>query len=365
MISPRDEVLRSGLGEHGGRLAIEVAGGAQTGVAHDFSVCLNAFGPADVVRRAVEESRLEEYPDPRSHTARCAASKRWGRPIEEIALGAGAAELIYAACCAYLRPGNTVLVATPAFGDYARAAQLNGAVVATIAAGESDLDDLAASVMQMRPRLVFAATPMNPTGATFAIDGVARLADACRRSDSLLVLDQAYDAFTAHPLGTPALPGHTNVLHLRSLTKDHALAGVRVAFGVGPAPVIDAVERVRVPWAASTAAQAAAIAALTEEALAHVARTTHTLRSEAVRIDTALRAQGIETCHRGTHYLLVRCTDAGTARRQLLANAAILVRDCTSFSLPEWIRVAARLPWENDALIGALTSLHVSNSLTI
>ena len=360
MITPRDEVIRAGLGEHGGRLALAGASGDDATIVHDFSVCLNAFGPADGVRRAVAESAVEEYPDPRSRAARRAASARWGRPIEEIMLGAGAAELIYAVCGAYLRPHDTVVVATPAFGDYARATQLCGATVRTIAAGDDDLNEVMASVLQIRPRLLFVATPMNPTGATFGVETVARLADACRRCDTLLVLDQAYDAFTAQPLGTPALPGHPNVLHLRSLTKEHALAGVRVAFGVGPASVVDAIERARVPWAASTAAQAAAIAALTDEALRHVARTARELRGEAVRITAALDAQGMETRHHDTHYLLVRCADARATRQRLLDSASILVRDCTSFGLPEWIRVAARTPWENDLLIEALCRLHTT-----
>jgi histidinol-phosphate/aromatic aminotransferase/cobyric acid decarboxylase-like protein len=360
VIAPRDEVMGTPIGEHGGRRALGDSDGSRPAVIHDFSVCLNAFGASDIVRRAIVESRVDEYPDPACRDVRRAAAGRWNVPMSDIAFGAGAAELIHAVAFAYLRRDDSVIVAGPAFGEYARAAMLCGATVTTVSVDDGttvDLDRLVQSVEQRRPRLVFAATPMSPTGVALDIAQVTRLAECCRRVDALLVLDQAYDAFAAHPLGTPVLPGHSHVLHLRSSTKDHALAGVRVAFGVGPAHVIDALERARVPWVASTAAQAAGIAALSDEALAHVAATTARLRHEAARIAGAMAAARVETRLCSTHYFLVQCGRAAQARQHLLDRSHILVRDCTSFGMPEWIRIAARTPEENDILIAAITTL--------
>ncbi|HEY4218450.1 MAG TPA: histidinol-phosphate transaminase [Gemmatimonadaceae bacterium] len=360
MIAARDEVLRCPIGEHGGRLAVDIADDTP-GIRYDFSVSLNAFGPAPIVRREIDESPIDEYPDPASRIARRAAADCWRRPMTEIMLGAGAAELIHAACIAFVRPGDRVLIVGPAFGEYARAAALCGATITSSCIGSDggdeagDVDALTRIVSQLRARLVFAAAPMNPTGYALGLSALQHLADACRAADSLLVLDQAFDAFTAYPLGTPSLAGHSHVLHLRSLTKDHALAGIRVAFAIGPAHIIDAIERARVPWATSTAAQAAATAALTDDALAHVARTTTMLRDEAARIAAALAVHGVESDPTATHYFLIHCADASLLRRHLLTTAGILVRDCTSFDMPERIRVAARTPVENDALIAALT----------
>lgn len=155
----------------------------------------------------------------------------------------------------------------------------------------------------------------------------------------MLVLDQAYDAFTSEPLGTPALPGHPHVLHLRSLTKDHALAGVRVGFAIGPAETIDAMNRVRVPWMVSAPAQAAAIAALTDEADVHVCRTIALLRESAAHLWSWCDQAGIERVSSDTHYGILRARARG-----------IMVRDCTSFGLPGWIRVAVRTQPENAVL---------------
>ncbi|HSY83850.1 MAG TPA: aminotransferase class I/II-fold pyridoxal phosphate-dependent enzyme, partial [Gemmatimonadaceae bacterium] len=185
----------------------------------------------------------------------------------------------------------------------------------------------------------FIAAPTSPAGMPIARAALRTIADACAEGDTLLVLDQAYDAFTSKPLGTPALPGHPAVLHLRSLTKDHALAGVRVGFAIGPSSIIAALNRVRVPWMVSAPAQAAAIAALTNEAEAHVCRTIALLRESAANLWSWCDDVGIERVPSDTHYGLLRTRATG-----------IQVRDCTSFGLPSWIRVAVRTEPENAVL---------------
>jgi histidinol-phosphate aminotransferase len=179
------------------------------------------------------------------------------------------------------------------------------------------------------------------------------VADACAETGALLVLDQSYDAFLAEPLGTPALPGHPAVLCVRSITKDHALAGVRVAFAVGPGEVVRALEAARVPWAASSLAQAAAVAALSREGEEHLRHTLPRLRAERERLERAFARSRIRTRATATYFLLAEVGDATRFTAALRRRDAIAVRDCSSFGLPRHIRVAARMPRENDALIGA------------
>jgi histidinol-phosphate aminotransferase len=371
VIAPRDEVATTPLAEHGGRHGLTPNRGSAAPVSaattHDFSVCLNAFGPSEIVlsamAAAVADGMLEEYPDPRSRRARAAASLVWHCGEETIVFGAGAAELIQAVCSAYVRPGDHAVVATPAFGEYARAAALCGARIqfASLRADESDgdggdVDAFIATIAKVQPRLVFIASPANPTGEVIPPETLQRVATACASSDTLFVLDQAYDAFADAPFDGPALPGHPNVVHLRSLTKEHALAGVRAGYAVAPPTVAAAIEAVRVPWAASTIAQVAAVAALSSGAAEHVARTTAILRAERARISLTCAAHGIGVRPSSTHYVLIRVGDAVAARARLLDCHDILVRDCASFGLREWVRVAARRPAENDVLIRALRS---------
>jgi cob(I)alamin adenosyltransferase len=207
---------------------------------------------------------------------------------------------------------------------------------------------------RIRPRLLFLCTPANPTGCDTPYAALAAIADVCAAHDALLVLDQAYDAFSASPLGTPALPGHPAVLHLRSVTKDHALAGVRAAFAVGSREVIRAMECARIPWVASAAAQAAGCASMTDTAAAHVQRTVSILRAEAMRLMKGCSRLGLDTRPTSTHFFVVDVGNAPRVQATLLRDAGIWVRECTSFGLPAWIRVAARTPAENDVLLAAL-----------
>jgi histidinol-phosphate/aromatic aminotransferase/cobyric acid decarboxylase-like protein len=299
-----------------------------------FAVCVNAYGPAPNVREAIISASIDAYPDARCIAACEAAAARWRRPVGEVACGAGTAELIHALATALLRPGDRVVIPRPAFAEYGRAALLAGARVHRPASG-----DLVAAIRQHRPTLAFIAAPTSPAGAPVTRAMLQAIADACAEGDTVLVLDQAYDAFASEPLGTPALPGHPAVLHLRSLTKDHALAGVRVGFAIGPPSTIAALNRVRVPWMVSAPAQAAAIAALTDEAEAHVRRTIALLRQSAADLWSWCDDQGIERVPSDTHYGLLRARATG-----------VQVRDCTSFGLPSWIRVAVRTEPENAVL---------------
>ncbi|HXC25447.1 MAG TPA: histidinol-phosphate transaminase [Gemmatimonadaceae bacterium] len=373
MIPPRPEVLVTPLATHGGRLGIV---GEQGSVLYDFSVCLNAYGPADIVREAIRNVSPDEYPDPHCRAPREVAATLWKRSIDEIAFGAGAAEFIHAVCFAYVRPGDKVLIATPAFGEYERAARLCGAVLSTCPYGalgdtpEEDAESTARicdSIARIRPRLTFLCTPSNPTGHCTSRADLTAIADTCEAAGSLLVLDQAYDAFTARPVGSPALPGRSAVLHLRSLTKEHALAGVRVAFAIGPVEVIRILEQVRVPWSASSTAQAAGVAAFTNEAEQHVQDSIARLRIEAVRLADDCSHLGFTTRSSATHFFLVHVGDAQRAQDILSSRAGIYVRDCTSFGLPAWIRIAARRPAENDVLLNAFhtfnTLLHLRNDV--
>jgi histidinol-phosphate/aromatic aminotransferase/cobyric acid decarboxylase-like protein len=299
-----------------------------------FAVCVNAYGPAPNVREAIISASIDAYPDARCLAACEAAAARWRRPVDEVACGAGTAELIHALTAALLRPGDRVVIPRPAFAEYGRAALLAGARVHRPFQG-----DILAAIRTHRPRLAFIAAPTSPAGTPIPREALGTIADTCAEVDTLLVLDQAYDAFTFKPLGTPALPGHPAVLHLRSLTKDHALAGVRVGFAIGPASIIASINRVRVPWMVSAPAQAAAIAALTDEAEAHVCRTIALLRQSAAVLWSWCDDVGIERIQSDTHYGLLRARAPG-----------IQVRDCTSFGLPGWIRVAVRTEPENAVL---------------
>jgi len=330
---------------HGGRAALP----DEQAAVLDFSVCLNAYGPSPVVREAMATCSVDEYPDPTARAARRAAADCWRCDVNWLMMGAGSAELLHAICRAYLAPGRRAVVLRPCFGEYERAAILAGASV-------HGVHDVAAMVASLAHdvHVAFVATPDSPSGRSMARDALESLANACMAHDVLLVVDQAYDAFTLTPLGTPALPDRAHVVHLRSMTKEHALAGVRVAFAHGHPDVLAAIEAARVPWASSQLAQAAAVALFNPAARDHARETVQQLRAQSLQLELALRHQGVAVSASDTHYRLIGCRSATDARAALLRHERVLVRDCSSFGLPRHIRVAARLPHENASLLRAI-----------
>jgi histidinol-phosphate aminotransferase len=330
----------------------------------DFSTSLNAWGPAQVVvdaaQRSVTAAALSHYPDPDARAPREAAAQAWGIDAARIVFGAGNSELLQAICQALLRAGDMVLVPTPTFGDYARVARLAGADVRELPPRDRvalDLDAVEAMLAEHEARLVIICSPNNPTGERLDPAHLARIADRCAITGTWLVLDQSYDAFLEHPAGVPLLGAHPAVLHLRSLTKEHALASVRAGFLIAPPHVIEAIDTVRAPWATSTLAQATAVACLGDEGAQHVAVTMARLRGERNRLVRECARLGLATYAGETHTLLIEVGDGDAARLALLRDAQVHVRSARSFGLPRHIRVSARTPAENDLLLAALGRL--------
>jgi histidinol-phosphate aminotransferase len=167
---------------------------------------------------------------------------------------------------------------------------------------------------------------------------------------TLFVVDEAYIQFV-DGLASAANPRVGNVLVLRSMTKDYALAGLRLGYAFGPKPVIDALVRVRPPWSVNALAQAAGVAALGDRE--HLCDSMRKLRQAKRTLVAGLNALGLRPVPSATHYFLL-WADEGRAFRRALMSKQILVRDCASFGLPGYVRIATRMPEENARLLAAI-----------
>jgi histidinol-phosphate/aromatic aminotransferase/cobyric acid decarboxylase-like protein len=201
---------------------------------------------------------------------------------------------------------------------------------------------------QQPHKLVFLASPNNPTGQTLELDLVFALAG--RHHSTLFALDEVYGACLAC-VEQVKLKSPANVLRLRSLTKAHGLAGVRLGYALGARDVIAALRAAQPPWSVNAIAQAAGLAALGDEC-----RLQDELRiwNEAkVTLVNLLSREAFAPVPSATPFFLL---PVGSAKqiRALLLRRGLLVRDCTSFGLPEYIRVCARLPHDNARLVEAL-----------
>jgi histidinol-phosphate/aromatic aminotransferase/cobyric acid decarboxylase-like protein len=322
----------------------------------DFSSNLNPFGPPAAARAALAALDPAPYPDRSCRQLRVALAERHGCTPGEILAGNGANELIHLVARALLGPGASALVVGPTFGEYAHACRLAGAHVVEVCAHERgkfllDAEALMAAVARARPRLTWLCAPNNPTGVDLPAEAILILAKTCAAFGGLLVVDRAYHSFLrAGAQGGDPLDAAppANLLRLHSLTKSYALAGLRLGYLLAEPELVGRVAAYQPAWSVSSAAQAAGLAALADPAFLPDSLPRLWASSDTLR--DGLIAMG-QVVHRAElPFMLVRSGDAAATRAALLRRGCV-VRDCTSFGLPAWVRLAPRRPAENLKLL--------------
>jgi histidinol-phosphate aminotransferase len=318
----------------------------------DFSANLNPYGPPASAVAAAASSDLSRYPDPACTLLRRTLAQKLSVNEGELLVGNGSSELLHLLAHAYLQHGDTALVFAPAFGEYAAAVNAAGAIALEVVASAEhgfqwDIDDAVRLIERHRPALAFLGLPNNPTGVYPSEGNVRRLAAAL--APGILVLDEAYVSFVEAPWRALLLA--PNVVVVRSLTKDFALPGLRLGYLVAPAETVARAAEQQPSWSVSAPAQDAALACLAEDAwLAETLAQTHVAKEGFV---SALREAGCDVRPGAANFILIRVGNAPETRRRLLERG-IVVRDCTSFGLPAYIRIGVRAPAECERLVGAL-----------
>jgi len=363
-LTPRSEVVATLPAHHG---ALDFAELEQLGLEPDsildFSVNSNPYGPSPMVRQAVAKVPLDRYPDRESLGLRRALAGYWDIPAKQFLVGNGTAELLWLVSFAFLRAGDRVLVIGPTFGEYSRTAALMGAQVEFWSAPAEDdfavIPELVErQIDQLQPRLVFLCNPNNPTGFLLAPEIIGTW--ATNHPDILFVVDEAYQAFAAE--ARSALTQRlNNILVLRSMTKDYALAGLRLGYAVGSDQgLIQALTQTRPAWNVNALAQAAGLAALADQL--HLRQCLEKLRQAKEKLILELSAIGLPPVPTATHFFLVRVGDGAGIRLDLLRQG-LLVRDCASFGLPAYVRIATRRPEDNERLVTAIERLVKGSAL--
>jgi histidinol-phosphate aminotransferase len=326
----------------------------------DFSVNSNPYGPSPQVRQAVAGAPLDRYPDRESLELRRALATQLGVAFGHIVTGNGTAELLWLISFAFLQQRDRVLVIGPTFGEYARTAALMGARVKTWQAQPEENfavspEAIERQLFHSNPKLVFLCNPNNPTGRLVPVEMIAGWARTFPQT--LFIVDEAYLAFAA---ARSALSlGLDNILVLCSMTKEYALAGLRLGYAVSHNPaVITALAQVRPAWNVNGLAQAAGVAALADRTYLH--QCLSALGSATKSLRAELASLGLSPVTSAAHFFLAPVGNGADFRRRLLEQG-VLVRDCASFGLPAYVRIATRRPEENERLLAAIRGLKAGN----
>ena len=357
-LPPRPEVQSLTPATHGGLNYVELK---EMGIAPkeiiDFSANLNPLGPPQAVVDSLSQVNIAQYPDSASTDLRRALSEVLGLTPGNIVVGSGSTELIRLSALAYFKPGDRVLIITPTFGEYEIACRIAGAsVIEQRLSPENDFqleeNETIRLIRKHRPRGIFITNPNNPTSRYFNRSIIEKILDSSR--ESLLVLDEAYLTFVDNPWSSLDMISRGNLLILRSMTKDYALAGLRLGYGVADENIIDALSRILPPWILNTVAQQAGIIALKEND--YVKQSQAKIKENKEYLIAGLSRLGLPPLPSEASFFLVKVNDGQEFRHRLLEQK-MLVRDCTSFGLPGYIRIAPRTMPECQQLIKAIEQI--------
>lgn len=312
-----------------------------------------AFGPLPEAEMAVTEvlSRGHRYPDRHASALRSAITEaNPGTTAEDIMVGNGSSEVLLNLLQLLERPGG-VVYPWPSFSLYPsilRILGLQGERVPLNSSHAVDPESLLHAVAS-DTRAVILCNPNNPTGTYLKLQEVRTLAEALPEN-VLLILDEAYYEFVPDPAyaGSHTLVlEYPNVVTVRTFSKAHGLAGLRVGYGIASPHVADYVERVRFPFSVNLAAQAAATASMHEKEL--ISKRASFVIEERNRLQQAFSEASLNYIPSQGNFILVQTGP------EVFERTGVLVREGESLGYPGWSRITVGSSAENDRVIEALS----------
>jgi histidinol-phosphate aminotransferase len=321
----------------------------------------NPFGVPESAKQAMAAAAAElgRYPDANGFDLKAALSKRYEVPADWITLGNGSNDILEIAAHAFVERGQSVVYAQYSFAVYALATQGVGArhIVVPAKNHGHDLPAMLAAI-EDDTRLVFLANPNNPTGTFIK---AAEIEDFLSKVPAhvVVVLDEAYNEFLAKEdqfESAQWVKKYPNLLVSRTFSKAYGLAGLRVGFAIAQPALTDLMNRIRQPFNVNALAQAAAVAALNDQAF--LQRSAENNREGYAQLVEAFDKLGLEYVPSYGNFVLVKVGDdtgAGARINLALLKQGVIVRPVGNYGLPEWLRISIGLPEENEVLIEALT----------
>ena len=312
----------------------------------------------DAISRAA--TSMNRYPDPGATLLRQKIADRHGIEPDQVAVANGSCDFLLAAAEALLEPGAEIVYAWPAFSMYPMMAAMTGAREIQVPLKEDQTHDLEAMLEEITAatQIVIVCNPNNPTGTYLRYaeiaDFVARVPDHV-----IVIIDEAYIEFQQYDdpdESLALLKDFPNVVLLRTFSKTHSLAGLRVGYAMGSPLFKAAVDAVRQPFSVNALAQAAAT-----EALKHSERIGDQIEAsifERIRVENAVQALGLETTDSQANFSWISLGEKGAEVEDVvvadLAAAEIVVRKGKLLGGPGWLRVSYGTREENDRFIAAL-----------
>lgn len=259
----------------------------------------------------------------------------------------------------HINPGQRAIICPPCFGPYATSLQRKGAVIDRVWLDDDFAPDIGGilSAVTSDTRLLYLCNPNNPTGTWFGQEVLETILDQLP-GHVTLIYDEVYHQFaTKEPLPDARrfVSAGRNIVIVHSFSKAYGLAGLRIGYGIANAATVERIQKAKRSFHVSSAALAAAIAALDDET--HLRRTIDNNHAERLRLEKALGDLGLGTWPSQANFLLFGCPPHLSARDLSIAlkRAGVSIRP--AFDLADHVRVTIGQPPENDRLLRALRAI--------
>ncbi|SMF40249.1 pyridoxal phosphate-dependent aminotransferase [Pseudobacteriovorax antillogorgiicola] len=319
----------------------------------DFSVNINPYGPSRRMEQVIRQAKYDEYPDPHCFKLRKAISQWHHCDINQIHIGNGAAEIFWSLASTRQESGGIALILEPTFSEFSVACRQRGYDLREVRSQSSHgfkhgIPSIEQALTSFKPVFTYICNPNSPTGTYIPGHQIRSL--ATRFSESIFVLDQAFIHMS--PFSQDARQDYPeNVVQIFSFTKDHSIPGIRLGYAKGSPSIIRNISHQTPTWNVSSLAQAAGLQACRESNF--VSQSYLQVQSNQDYLLRVIEDLGIPWHVGHCPFVLLNVGNADRLQQNLLHHE-ILVRSCSSYKLPGWIRVFPRPKPDIDQLIHAL-----------
>ena len=320
----------------------------------------NPLGPSPKALAAVQANLadLHRYPDSNVYYLKEDLAAHLGVTPPQLILGNGSDEILDLLVRALVPAGGEVLSTTHTFLIYGLITQAVGGVYRPVPLKRLRVDLRAvAQAVNPQTRLIILNNPNNPTGTVFYREEWEEFL-AALPGNVTVVLDEAYLDFADDPRvpsGLAYLREDRALVGLRTFSKAYGLAGLRVGYGYGPSPLMDCLNRLRMPFNVNRLAQVAARAALADTDF--LARTLELVRTGKEEIYRGLDRLGLEYLPSQANFVLIRVPQPGREVFAAMLRLGVIIRAMDAYGLPQHIRVNVGLPQENRRFLEALSKV--------
>lgn len=327
----------------------------------------NPLGIPESAKQAMLKvaSDLGRYPDSNGFELKQVLSNRLGVPEDWITLGNGSNDILELTARAVAHAGDAVVFSKHAFAVYPLATQAIGAKAIEVPADPHFGHDLPAMLRVVhslgdQAKLVFIANPNNPTGSYLQPDAIASFISEVP-PNVVIVLDEAYNEYLSPEQRYDAIAwvrAHPNLIVSRSFSKAYGLAGLRIGYGIAQSTLTDLLNRIRQPFNVNSLAQAAAIAALQDEAFLQKGYELN--KAGYVQLTEVFERMKLPYLPSSGNFVLVKVGNddqAGVRVNQELLKRGVIVRPVGNYGLPQWLRISIGLPQENAAFLDAFAQI--------